>query len=189
MTHIRDEKDILTLVKACRNKDPRSQELLYREFYGYAMGICRRYSRSREEATEIVNDGFFKVMTHLDKYTPSLSFKGWMRRIIINSAIDYFRKNEKHYHTIDVSYMKVDDQSPGINSQLSEEEILKAIQRLPPSYRMVFNLHVIEGYSHEEIAQRLEISAGTSKSNLSIARTKLMKMLGSEFDRKWEQNG
>ena len=108
---------------------------------------------------------------------------------MINSAIDYFRKNEKHYHTIDVSYMKVDDQSPGINSQLSEEEILKAIQRLPPSYRMVFNLHVIEGYSHEEIAQKLEISAGTSKSNLSIARTKLMKMLGSEFDRKWEQNG
>jgi RNA polymerase sigma factor (sigma-70 family) len=153
------------------------------------MGICRRYSQSREAAIEILNDGFFKVMTNLDKYTSGLSFKGWMRKIMINAAIDYFRKNEKHNNALDIAYMKIDDQSPGINSQLSEEEILKAIQRLPSSYRLVFNLHVIEGYSHEEIAQKLGISEGTSKSNLSIARTKLMRTLANEFDQKIGQNG
>jgi len=178
-----------SLIEACRKKNPASQELLYRKFYGYAMGICRRYSRSREEALEILNEGFFKVMTNLDRYTPSLSFKGWMRRIMVNAAIDYFRRNERHNHVIDISYLKIEEMAPGIWSQLSEEIILAAIQQLPPSYRIVFNLHAIEGYSHEEIAQKLGISVGTSKSNLSVARAKLMKMLGNEFDQKRTQNG
>lgn len=136
-----------------------------------------------------MNDGFFKIMTNLDKYTPGLSFKGWVRRIMINSAIDFFRKNEKHYNSIDVSYIKTEDSSPDVWSQMSAETILQAIQRLPPSYRMVFSLHAIEGYSHEEIAQQLGISTGTSKSNLSVARTKLMKMLGGKSQQPREQNG
>lgn len=144
------------------------------------MGIVRRYARSREEAIDIVNDGFFKVLTSLDKYTSALSFHGWVRRIMINSAIDHYRRNEKHYNTIDISYSKDSSPDPDALSRLTEEEILQAISELPASYRMVFSLHVIEGYTHEEIAKMLGISAGTSKSNLSMARTKLMKILSRE---------
>jgi len=153
------------------------------------MGIVRRYAKSREEAVDIVNDGFFKVLTSLDKYTSTLSFHGWVRRIMINSAIDHYRKNEKHYNTIDISYSKDSSPDPDALSKLTEEEILQAISGLPASYRMVFSLHVIEGYTHEEIGDMLGISAGTSKSNLSVAKTKLMRILSgaikSNPEEKW----
>jgi RNA polymerase sigma factor (sigma-70 family) len=184
-----EEEQILSMLEGCRKGDRKSLEMLYKHFYGYAMGICLRYSRSRDEAIEILNDGFFKAMTNLDKYTTGLSFKGWLRRILINASIDYFRKNEKHYHNIDVSYIKNEQQKPDIFNQLSEKVILEAIQSLPPSYKVVFNLFVIEGYKHEEIAHKLGISPGTSKSNLNAARTRLMKILGEEFDHKLKSNG
>ncbi len=148
-----------------------------------------RYSRSQNEALEIVNDGFYKIMTNANKYIPGLSFRGWLRKIMINACIDNFRRNEKHYHSVDISYMKIEQLTPDILSNLSEEVIVKAIQQLPPSYQIVFNLHAIEGYQHEEIAQKLNISVGTSKSNLNVARTKLKKALSLEFEIKAEQNG
>lgn len=184
-----DEEKTRLLIERCRKGDRKSLEILYKQFYGYAMGICLRYSRSREEATEILNDGFYKIMTNLDKYTSGLSFKGWVRKIMINASIDYFRKHEKHYHNIDISYIKNEQLTPEVLHHLSEEIILDAIQALPPSYRMVFNLYVIEGYKHDEIAQKLGISVGTSKSNLNSARAKLMKALGEEFDQKLKKNG
>ena len=153
------------------------------------MRICLRYSRSEDEAIEILNDGFYKIMTNLDKYTPGLSFNGWLRRIMVNASIDYFRRNEKHYHTVDISYLKNEASTPEVWSQFSEEEILKVVQELPASYRMVFNLYVIEGYKHDEIAHQLGISAGTSRSNLNIARIKLMKALSLEFEKNEKQNG
>ncbi len=153
------------------------------------MRICLRYSRSEEEAIEILNDGFYKIMTNLDKFTPGLSFNGWLRRIMVNASIDYFRRNEKHYHTVDISYLKNEASTPEVWSQFSEEEILKVVQELPASYRMVFNLYVIEGYKHDEIAHQLGISAGTSRSNLNIARIKLMKALSLEFEKNVKQNG
>ena len=181
--------EILDLIRACKGKKPKAQELLYKKFYGYALGVCRRYSKSREEAIEIVNDGFYKVLTQLDKYNDTLSFKGWVRRIMINAAIDHFRKNEKHYNQMDVSFLKIEETSTNVLSSLSEETILNAIRQLPPSYQIVFNLYVIEGFTHEEISTRIGISVGTSKSNLSVARAKLMKTLGAEFDQKLSQNG
>lgn len=141
------------------------------------MGVCLRYSRTREEAIEILNDGFVKIFTKLNKYTKGLSFKGWLRKIMINVAIDYFRRNEKHYRGVDISYVRYEEVSASALDQLSEKEIIEAVQQLPPSYRMVFNLYVIEGYKHEEIAQQLNISIGTSKSNLAVARNKLQKKL------------
>jgi RNA polymerase sigma factor (sigma-70 family) len=155
------------------------------------MGICLRYSRTREEALEIVNDGFMKIFKNLDKYSPGLSFKGWLRKVMINSAIDYYRKNEKHYHSLDISHGKYEASSETILDKLSEQDIIAAVQRLPPSYRMVFNLYVIEGYKHEEIANQLNISEGTSKSNLAMARTKLQKILIAEKGEKLiqENNG
>ena len=144
------------------------------------MGICLRYSRTREEAVEIVNDGFMKIFKKLDKYSPGLSFKGWLRKVMINSAIDYYRRNEKHYHSLDISRGKYETSVENVMDKLSEQDIITAIQCLPPSYRMVFNLYVIEGYKHQEIANQLNISEGTSKSNLAIARSKLQKILIAE---------
>lgn len=171
--------------------DRNSQDRLYKEFYGYALAVCRRYSRNRDEAIEILNDGFVKIFTRLNRYTKGLSFKGWLRKIMINSAIDYFRRNEKHYHTLDVSYVQYESSSDvNVLDKLSEQEIIDAIQRLPPSYRMVFNLYVIEGYKHEEIAHEMNISIGTSKSNLAVARNKLKRMLITDHDTlKKEGNG
>lgn len=162
---------------SCQNGDRNSIDKLYKEFYAYAMGICLRYSRTREEALEIVNDGFMKIFKKLDRYSQGLSFKGWLRKVMINSAIDYYRRNEKHYHSLDISYGKYETSAATILDKLSEQDIIEAVQRLPPSYRMVFNLFVIEGYHHEEIANQLGISVGTSKSNLAIARNKLQKTL------------
>jgi RNA polymerase sigma-70 factor (ECF subfamily) len=177
------------LLQACRSGDRKSQDRLYTLYYGFAMGVCLRYARSREEAVEIVNDGFYKIFTNLDKYTPGLSFMGWLRRIMINASIDHFRRNEKHYDHVDISYVKSEYLMPDVLDSLSEEVILRAIQELPPSYRLVFNLYAIEGFKHSEIAQKLNISEGTSKSNLNIARIKLKKALSLDAEHKSEQNG
>lgn len=155
------------------------------------MGICLRYSRTREEAIEILNDGFIKILSKLDRYSPGLSFKGWLRKVMINSAIDYFRRNEKHYHSLDISHIQYESSAENVFDKIGEQEIIAAIQLLPPSYRMVFNLYVIEGFKHEEIANQLNISVGTTKSNLAIARNKLKKMLISAQAEKLthEKNG
>ena len=141
------------------------------------MGVCLRYSRTRDEAIEILNDGFLKIFTKLNKYSQGLSFKGWLRKVMINSAIDYFRRNEKHYHALDISHAHYESTNENILDQLSEQEIIAAICLLSPVYRTVFNLFVIEGFSHEEIADLLKISIGASKSNLSKARANLRKII------------
>ena len=186
-----EEKDLYKLLDSCRKGDRNSQDRLYRDFYAYSMGICLRYSRTREEAIEILNDGYVKIFFKLDLYSPGLSFKGWLRKVMINSAIDYYRRNEKHYHSLDISHGQYESSTETILDHLSEQEIVAAIQLLPPSYRMVFNLYVIEGYKHEEISNQLNISVGTSKSNLSIARNKLRKILTGEQDERinQERNG
>ena len=191
-THVPiEDKELYKLLDSCRRGDRISQDRLYKEYYAYSIGICLRYSRTREEAIEILNDGFIKIFSKIDKYSPGLSFKGWLRKVMINSAIDYFRRNEKHYHSLDISHVQYESTSETIFDKLSEKEIIAAIQLLPPSYRMVFNLYVIEGFKHEEIANQLNISVGTTKSNLSIARNKLKKILINEQGEKLkqEQNG
>ena len=186
-----EEKELYKLLESCRKGDRNSQDRLYKYFYAYSMGICLRYSRTREEAIEILNDGYIKIFSKLDHYSPGLSFKGWLRKVMINCAIDYYRRNEKHYHSLDISHGQYESSSETVLDHLSEDEIIAAIQLLPPSYRMVFNLYVIEGYKHEEIANQLNISVGTTKSNLAIARNKLKKILITEQGErlKQEKNG
>lgn len=161
--------------------DRKSQEKLYRQFYGFAMGVCVRYTQSRDEALEIVNDSFLKVFTKGDQYDSKYPFKAWFRRIIVNTALDFYRSQQKHYfhENIEEAYeVSSNDSSP--LSQLNHEEIIMLIQRLPSGYKMVFNLFVIDGFSHEEISNQLGISVGTSKSNLSRAREALRKMILKE---------
>jgi RNA polymerase sigma factor (sigma-70 family) len=164
------------LLEGCKKNDRESQRLLYQHYYAYAISICMRYCRSMEEAKEILNDGFMKVFQKIDQHETELSFKAWLRRIMIHTAIDHYRKQSKHYYHSDVSETKnIASVSGNALDELSHTELIAMIQQLSPAYRAVFNLHVIDGYTHEEIAEILNISAGTSKSNLAKARENLRK--------------
>lgn len=167
------------LLAGCLRNHRRSQELLYRQFYGYAMSICLRYAPTREGALEVLNDGFLKVFTRLDQYEPTQPFKGWLRRILINTAVDHYRQEVRHFYHEDVeqaTHVPVSD-SADAHSQLAHEELMGLIQRLSPAYRLVFNLYVIDGFTHDEIAGQLGISVGASKSNLARARENLRQLL------------
>ena len=171
-------------IRGCALNIRESQKKIYSSFYGYAMSICHRYTNLEEDATEILNDGFLKVFIEIYRFKPAYtdtvsSFKGWLRKIMIYTAIDHFRKNHKHQGAAELneSYMHIPAAQEDALNKISYEEILNAIKFLTPGYRTVFNLFVIEGFSHEEIARELGISAGTSKSNLAKARKQLQKIL------------
>ncbi|GAB4015010.1 RNA polymerase sigma factor [Spirosoma koreense] len=167
------------LLAGCLRNQRQSQELLYRQFYGYAMSICLRYVSTREGALEVLNDGFLKVFTRLDQYDPAQPFKGWLRRILINTAVDHYRQEVRHHHYDDVEKVEhtaASESADGL-SQLAHEDLLALIQRLSPSYRLVFNLYVMDGFTHDEIATQLGISVGASKSNLARARENLRLLL------------
>jgi RNA polymerase sigma factor (sigma-70 family) len=171
-----DEK-IEILIQGCIRRDKVSQKMLYKHFYSYAMSICLRYSKNSEEATEVLNDGFMKVFTKINMYDPTKSFKGWIRKIMINTALDNYRQNLKYYHNQNLETTEMATATTeSVLSELSYQEILNMVQQLSPAYRTVFNLYVIDGYTHEEIAELLHISVGTSKSNLSKARERLRQM-------------
>ena len=148
------------------------------------MAICDRYVNKQDDAVEILNDGFLKIFKEIHRYKPAYadvvsSFKGWLRKIMVYTAIDHYRKNQKHQMVTqldNVVYQIATEREDAIE-KLSYEEIIRAIQDLSPGYRTVFNLFVIEGLSHEEISNQLGVSIGTSKSNLSKARKQLQKIL------------
>jgi RNA polymerase sigma factor (sigma-70 family) len=176
-------KTLPELLEGCLKNDRKCQELLYKQFYGYAMGVCMRYVPNREEALEVVNDGFLKIFQKVQMYDAEKPFKIWLRRIMINTALDHYRQNVKFQHNTDLSVAEntiAAADSDNIYSTLAHEDLIELIQQLTPSYRTVFNLYVIDGYSHEEIAQRLGISEGTSKSNLARARENLRVMLSKK---------
>ena len=167
----------MILIEGCKKKDRESQRMLYKHYFGYAMSICIRYARDKEEAQEILNDGFMKVFTKIHLYDTEKSFKGWLRRLLINTAIDHFRSNKKHYYHDELSPANDQAVEGDALDSMSHNDILALVQRLTPMYRTVFSLYVIDGFNHEEIADKLGISVGTSKSNLSKARANLKKML------------
>ncbi|WP_345949565.1 MULTISPECIES: sigma-70 family RNA polymerase sigma factor [unclassified Mucilaginibacter] len=171
------EADLHQLITACQQQDRKSQKMLYKAFYGFAMGICLRYANNRYEAAEIMNQGFLKMFNNLNKYDESRPFKAWLGRIMMNMSIDYYRSNLKVAYTEDLTEAEhlTDNELP--DKKINYQELLDMIQRLPQAYRTVFNLYAIEGYTHEEIGEMLNISAGTSKSNLFKAREKLKKMI------------
>jgi RNA polymerase sigma-70 factor (ECF subfamily) len=148
-------------------------EKLYRHFYGYAMSIALRYSNSREEACEIVNDSFMKVFDKLGQYSEESSFKGWFRRILINTSIDYYRKNVKYYSDMEIEKAEYKLCDPSVIDELSKEEILELLMGLPEIMRVIFNMYEIEGYSHQEISESLDIPSSTSRTYLARAKQKL----------------
>ncbi|AMQ01742.1 ECF subfamily RNA polymerase sigma-24 factor [Pedobacter cryoconitis] len=141
------------------------------------MAICRRYALNDFDAAEVLNDGFLKVFTHIEKYDLEKPFKPWLARIITNTAIDRYRMNLKFSDHDDVNDHEEIGQAASIYEQLAYKDLLVLVQKLSPAYRTVFNLYAIDGYSHEEIASLLKISTGTSKSNLFKARQQLREKL------------
>ena len=169
--------------------------MIYSSFYGYAMAICSRYAGNYEDAVEILNDGFLKIFKELHHYKPayadtSASFKGWLRKIMVYTAIDHFRKNKKHLLNgqVDPSHLQVAAHHEDALDKITHDEIIKAVQQLSPAYRTVFNMFVIEGMSHEEIAGKLGITTGTSKSNLSKARMHLQRILIKDHQIQYTKN-
>jgi RNA polymerase sigma-70 factor (ECF subfamily) len=177
----------LRLLKGCKRGKAEAQEGLYRHYYGYAMSICLRYAGSRDEASEILNDSFIKIFAKIKQFDFKKSFRAWLRRIIVNTAIDHYRKNKKHQYGLDISAAEGEMESENVLHQLAAEEIFKLIQQLPDKYRLAFNLYEIEGYSHEEIAEQLGVPIGTSRSNLSRAKRKLRELVSQHLDISYEK--
>ncbi len=170
------------VIDACLSDNNHAQRAMIKLFLGYAKSICLRYAANQEEAEEMVNDGFLKVFTNLKKYDRNQSFKAWLRTVFVNNAIDYYRKNNKfNSQTSGIENVEVESFDIDIISKISGEEILALVQRLSPVYKMVFTMYVIEGYNHREIAEKLGIQEGTSKSNLRDARHRLQAMIRAEF--------
>lgn len=161
------------LVAALTRQERWAQQQLYEQYYGKMMGICLRYAGSRDEALDLLHEGFIKVFQNISRYRPGTSLPAWIRTIIVNTCIDYYRKTIRR-RTDDISDAHyLSDDAPDVLSNLTEQEILAAVQELSPAYRAVFNLYVVEGYSHKEIGEALQITESTSRSNLVKARLKL----------------
>ena len=171
------EKELQQIIDGCIEQDRHSQELLYKKLYGFAMNICLRYADNKYEASDVLNEGFFKAFTNIEKYDKSWPFKAWLSKIMYNASIDYYRTNLKWSQLVGLEKSDIKVNEVSIEHKLDYEDLLKTIQRLPPTYRIVFNLYAIDGYSHEEIAEMLGITASTSRSNLHKARVKLQEML------------
>jgi RNA polymerase sigma factor (sigma-70 family) len=171
------------LISGCMKQDRTCQKQLYEQFYGRMMSVCLRYAKNRDQAKDILNEGFMKVYSNLRSFNHTGSFVGWIRRIIVNTAIDHLRSNRHEYLIVNTVYANQAGSKPeeideeDMFRNISQEDIIKAIQELSPAYRTVFNLFVMEEFSHKEIAEKLDISEGTSKSNLSKAKFNLKKNL------------
>lgn len=165
------------LIQACVARERWAQQKLYEEFYGKMMGVCLRYANSDDDALDIMHEGFIKVFKHIASYQPGTALSAWIRRIMVNTAIDYYRKNtRRRTDDLETAYDLSSGDADAI-SQCSEQDILQAITQLTPAYRTVFNLYVIEGFSHREISEQLDITESTSRSNLVKARLKLQAIL------------
>jgi RNA polymerase sigma factor (sigma-70 family) len=171
------DEELHQLIRGCIKQDRKCQKMLYKAFYGFSMGICLRYAGNRDEAAEVMNQGFFKVFTHIERYDMERPFKAWLGKIMMNVSIDFYRANLKMAYTEDLDKAEHVSGGDQVDKNLHYNDLLAMVQQLPQAYRTVFNLFAIDGYSHDEIAAMLNINAGTSKSNLHKARQKLKLMI------------
>jgi RNA polymerase sigma-70 factor (ECF subfamily) len=165
------------VVLACMRREKWAQQALYEEYYARMMGVCMRYANNENDALDIMHEGFIKILRNIHSFQPGTSLVSWIRRIMVNTAIDYYRSNmRRRTSDMDEANHIVSFDADAV-SRFSEMEILEAVQMLTPAYRAVFNLYVIEGYSHKEISQLLDVNESTSRSNLVKARLKLQNIL------------
>jgi RNA polymerase sigma factor (sigma-70 family) len=182
-----EQKFTLTeLVTRCKANERKAQELLYKQFAAKMLGVCSRYATDRMEAEDMLQNGFIKVFGKIADYRGDGSFEGWMRRIMVHSSIEYYRKNHKMMQLVDLDEAgNHSADNPLATANLGAQDLTLLIQQLAPGYRIVFNLYAIEGYSHKEIAAITGITEGASKSQLSRARgilkDKIIKMEGERY--------
>lgn len=171
------------IIKGCIAGDRSAQAQLYNLYAPKMMGVCSWYAHNKEEAEEILQDGFMRVFNYIHKFRGSGSFEGWMRRIMVNAALLKYRKKSSHLKPVIEFNPDRHDTTENISviEQLEAKELVSLVQYLTPAYRMVFNLFVLEGMKHREIAELLGISEGTSKSNLAAARVMLQKALAGKM--------
>lgn len=172
--HIVSETD---LIKECIAGNRKMQELLYNRYSAKMYAVCLRYSGNSEDAQDLLQEGFVKIFLNLNKYRGEGSFEGWIRRIFVNTAIEYFRRQHKITPVSETQENTFEDKDWNTLNIMGERDIINIVQRLSPGYRQVFNMYVIEGYSHKEIADILGISEGTSKSQLARAKILLKKII------------
>jgi len=175
----------MDLVRGSLAGDPRAKELLYKRFFSFAMSICIRYTKNHEEAMEVVNDSFMKVLANISDFDGSRSFMAWYGRILVNSSVDNYRKNSRwqsHNKLLDDQVLAGETEDPPVHSELSAKEILSLFSHLPENYKIIFNLYEIEGYTHDEIALMLDISASASRTILSRAKKMLRTLYTRSFN-------
>lgn len=167
----------LALIESCKKGDSKAQKMVYDRFSGKMLGLCRRYINDVSEAEGVMVTGFLKVFDKIDQFAGNGSFEGWIRRIMVNESLLYLRRHKNMYLEVDIEYAESTPNYAMAAANLEAAELLNMVNELPVGYRTVFNLYAIEGYSHREIANRLEISENTSKSQLSRARALLQKQV------------
>lgn len=178
---------LFEIIEGCIRGERNCQQKIYETYYGKMLGVCLRYTKEKENALDILQDGFMKVFSNMKLFENKGSFEGWIRKIMINTAIDYYRKNKKSVMFADSKY--VENNAEGIMEENNEEEflsistneIMEAVQQLTPAYKTVFNMYVVDGYTHKEISEQLGINEGTSKSNFSKAKANLKKLLSNKI--------
>jgi RNA polymerase sigma-70 factor, ECF subfamily len=175
-----DPSNLPELIEGCLVGNASCQKMLYKAYFSYAKAICLRYGSSKEEAEEIMNDGFIKVFSKIQKFEKGSTFRPWLKTIMINTALDYYRRGVKHQGDMSLEDAPELDFNAEIIDDMSADEILALVQRLSPAYRSAFSLFVVEGYSHKEIAEMMNTTEGTSKSNLAKARLKMQEMILKE---------
>jgi len=178
---LEDLKDIIT---KSASGDVRAQEKLYRMFAPKMFGVCLRYSKDRTEAEDNLQDGFVNVFSNLKKFRHEGSFEGWVRRMMVNVSLSKYRKQHILYPVEDVGRYETQSFNGDILEKISADELINLIQQLPPRYRMVFNLFVMEGMSHQEIGEAMKITEGTSKSNLARARDILKRKVNKLYGKR-----
>lgn len=171
------------LIQGCINGNRQMQEFLYQKYASKMYGVCLRYSGNAEDANDLLQEGFIKIFKNLTKFRGEGSFEGWIRRIFVNTSIEHFRKKVKLYNVTEVQENTIEDYDLNILDTLAEKDIISLVNELSPGYRAVFNMHVVEGYSHKEIADILEINEGTSKSQLARAKGVLKKLLEKKLNK------
>ena len=158
------------LIQACVRKDTIAQHTLFEKYAGILMTICRRYAEDQHEAEDMLQEAFIRIFSHINQFKSAGSFEGWLKRITVNAAIKILQRRKATVMGITNDQHEMISQDVNVLSDLNAEDLLKLISQLPAGYRMIFNLYVIEGYSHDEIAGMLKIKTATSRSQLSKAR-------------------
>ncbi len=171
------------LIEGCIKGNPKARREIFRRYRSVLLGICLRYSRDKSEAEDVLLEGFMQIYQKIGSYAGKGSFEGWMKTVMVHAAINYFRKNQKeNFHENIEDYSEIITDEINILNHLDAKEILKLIQSMPQGYRIAFNLFAIEGYSHKEIAEKLQYTESTSKSQVRKARFWLMKKIDNNFD-------